>query len=58
MKFKGKRENAMNKKYIKPEIELQSIVSDRNISSLATWLEQNGVHEDVSIVKYTFASES
>ena len=46
------------KNYTKPEIKLQAVVSKENISSLAMWLEQNGVHEDVSIVTYSFAVES
>lgn len=57
-KYKKERENNMVKKYIKPEIELQSIVSDKNISSLGDWLEQNNVHEEVSIVTYSFEAMS
>ena len=56
MKYKGKRENNMVKNYIKPEIEFKALVSDNNISSLATWLEQSDIHEDVSIVTYVLQS--
>ena len=44
----------MNKKYLKPEMEIQALVSDKNISALGDWLEQNNVSEDVSIVTYSF----
>ena len=48
----------MVKNYIKPEIEIQSVISDKNISSLGEWLDVNGVSEDVDIVTYTFSAES
>lgn len=46
----------MVKNYIKPELRLETIVSDKNISSLATWLEQNDIHAEVNIVTYVFES--
>ena len=48
----------MIKKYLKPEMEIQAIISNKNISALGEWLEQNNVSEDVSIVEYSFAIES
>ena len=58
VKYNEKGDNVMVKNYKKPEIEIQTIVSDKNISNLGTWLDSHGVSEDVSIVTYTFAVES
>ena len=44
------------KKYIKPHLETQNIVSYENISNLSDWLTANSVDDDVQITSYVLGS--